>query len=70
MFRFGTLLREWPLPLDGLLLAMRLSLTATVFGLAVGTVSAAASVCGGKVLRGAVRGYVELRVRSSPLADA
>ena len=70
MFRFGTLRREWPLLLDGLLLAMRLSLTATVFGLAVGTVCAPASVYGGKMLRRAVRGYVELRVRSSPLAGA
>jgi len=65
VFQFGTLLREWPLLLDGLLLTMRLSLTAMVFGLAVGTVCAAASVYGGKVLRGGVRGYVEL-IRNTP----
>ena len=65
VFQFGTLLREWPLLLDGLLLTMRLSLTAMVFGLALGTVCAAASVYGGRVLRGGVRAYVEL-IRNTP----
>jgi ABC-type amino acid transport system permease subunit len=37
VFQFETLVREWPLLLDGLLLTMRLSVIAMIIGLAVGT---------------------------------
>ena len=65
VFQFETLLREWPLLLDGLLLTLRLSVTAMVVGLAVGTAGAAASVYGTKIMCIFMRCYVEL-IRNTP----
>lgn len=65
VFQFETLVREWPLLLDGLLLTMRLSVIAMIIGLAVGTAGAAASVYGTQFLRGFMRCYIEL-IRNTP----
>jgi polar amino acid transport system permease protein len=51
--------------LDGLLLTLRLSVTAMVFGLALGAASAAGSVYGPRWLKALVLGYVEA-IRNTP----
>jgi polar amino acid transport system permease protein len=65
VFQFGTLLREWPLLLDGLLLTLRLSVVAMILGVLLGCASAAGSVYGPKWVRGLVLGYVEA-IRNTP----
>ncbi len=65
VFQFGTVWREWPLLLDGLLLTIQLSIVAMVLGLGVGVACAAGSVYGNKALRGIIRCYVEI-IRNTP----
>ncbi len=65
VFQFGTVWREWPLLLDGLLLTIQLSITAMVLGLGVGIACAAGSVYGNTMLRGIIRCYVEI-IRNTP----
>jgi polar amino acid transport system permease protein len=65
VFQFETLLREWPLLLDGLLLTLRLSVTSMAIGLLIGTVGAAASVYGTKAMQIFMRCYVEI-IRNTP----
>ncbi len=65
VFQFGTLVREWPLLLDGTLLTLRLSLIAMVFGLLLGGSGAVASVYGTSWLKAIVFGYVEV-IRNTP----
>ncbi len=65
VFQFGTLLREWPLLLDGLLLTLRLSLIAMVCGLALGAAGAIGSVYGPRWVKAGLFGYVEA-IRNTP----
>ncbi len=65
VFQFGTVWREWPLLLDGLLLTIQLSIVAMVLGLGVGVVCAAGSVYGNKPIRAVIRVYVEI-IRNTP----
>ncbi len=65
VFQFGTVWREWPLLLDGLLLTIQLSITAMVLGLGVGIACAAGSVYGNAMLRASIRCYVEI-IRNTP----
>lgn len=65
VFQFGTLVREWPLLLDGTLLTLRLSVIAMVFGLLLGGISAVGSVYGPTWVKALVFGYVEA-IRNTP----
>jgi polar amino acid transport system permease protein len=64
-FQFGTVLRDWPLLLDGLLLTIKLSLVSMVFGMVIATACAFAASYGSKALQRAVLAYVEF-IRNTP----
>ncbi|MDR3375446.1 MAG: amino acid ABC transporter permease [Ancalomicrobiaceae bacterium] len=64
-FQFGTVWREWPLLVAGLLTTIRLSIISMVLGTVVATVAAAASVYGSRALRVSVLAYVEF-TRNTP----
>jgi len=64
-FQFGTLWREWPLLLDGLLLTVKLSIFSMLFGMVVATAGAFGSVYGTRPLKAAIRAYVEF-IRNTP----
>jgi len=64
-FQFGTVWREWPLLVDGLLLTIKLSLFSMFFGMIVATLGAFAASYGPRALRMAVTAYVEF-IRNTP----
>jgi polar amino acid transport system permease protein len=64
-FQFGTVWREWPALLDGLLLTVKLSAVSMIFGMAVATAAAFAAVYGPRAVRSAIVVYVEF-IRNTP----
>jgi polar amino acid transport system permease protein len=65
VFQFGTVWRDWPALLNGLLLTMRLAAVSMVLGLAVGIVGAFARTSAARPIRFAVAAYVEV-IRNTP----
>ncbi|MCC7283415.1 MAG: amino acid ABC transporter permease [Acetobacteraceae bacterium] len=64
-FQFGEVFADYPELLSGAALTLYLSLGAMAIGLVVGTLGALALDSGGRILRGAVRAYVEA-IRNTP----
>jgi polar amino acid transport system permease protein len=64
-FQFGTVWREWPALLDGLLLTIKLSVASMELGMIVATAAAFATVYGPRVVRSAIVVYVEF-IRNTP----
>jgi polar amino acid transport system permease protein len=65
VFQFGTVWREWPLLLDGLMLTIRLSVLAMTFGVMVATVGAFGASYGPRWVRALIFIYVEI-IRNTP----
>ncbi len=64
-FDFAVVLGQWPMLLRGLGLTVLLTLASAVLGVSLGTACAWARLHGGRALKRAVGGYVEL-VRNTP----